>query len=347
MTGRDEDMPFTIGVMGAGSIGCFVGGKLLAAGARVTLVGRERLQAEIAEHGLTVKDFDRPGARTAPGDVSFTTDAGDLAACDAVLVCVKSAQTAEVGAELDGILRDDCVVASLQNGVGNAPVLRDALGSREVLAAIVGFNVVSRGEGLFHRAMSGSLMLEAPTSSPARTLIDVLRGALETEVRADLAPDQWTKLLVNLNNAVSALSGAPTRQLLLTPLYRRIIAAIIEEALRVLKAAGIRPAKLRGVPVGIMPTVMRLPTPLVRLVTRAQMRVDPEARSSMWEDLTRRRKTEIDFLNGEIVRLAEKVGQDAPVNRRIVELVREAEAANEGPPNIAAERLWDMVRSGG
>jgi 2-dehydropantoate 2-reductase len=151
--------------------------------------------------------------------------------------------------------------------------------------------------------------------------------------------------MVNLNNAVSALSGAPTRTLLLTPGYRRVIAALIGEALSVLRQAGIRPAKLRGVPVGVMPFVLRLPTSLVRLVTRAQMRVDPEARSSMWEDLTRGRPTEVDFLNGEIVKLAEKVGGEAPLNRRVVELVHRAEKATAGSPELDPEALWIELTS--
>lgn len=330
-----------VGVLGAGSIGCFVGGKLLAAeAAEVTFIGRAGARAALLEHGLSVKDFDRPSTRIAPGRIRFETTMGALSACDAVLVCVKSAQTEAVGAELASVLGADALVASLQNGVRNAEVLRAALGAREVLPAVVGFNVVSRDGGLFHRAMSGALMFEQPRTAGARALVDALRATdLAIELRDELAPDQWTKLVVNLNNAVSALSGAPTKELLLSPAYRRIIAAVVGEALTVLRAANVRVAKLRGVPIGLMPHVLALPTPLVRLVTRAQMRVDPEARSSMWEDLTRKRRTEIDFLNGEIVRLADATGVDAPINRRIVELVHRAEAAGVGPPNIPAERL--------
>ncbi len=328
--------------MGAGSIGCFVGGKLCNAGARVTLVGRPRIQQELAEHGLTTQDFDRPGVTTRAFE--FAVEPNALGDCDAVLVCVKSAQTAAVGAALASILKPGCVVASLQNGVRNAPTLREQLAEREVLAVVVGFNVVSRGAGLFHRAMSGTLIVERPRSAQARELASVLAAAdIGVETRDDLAPDQWTKLIVNLNNAVSALGGAPTRELLLSPTYRRIIAAIVGEALRVLRAAGIQPASLRGVPIGFMPLVLRLPTPLVRLVTHAQMRVDPEARSSMWEDLSRHRPTEVDYLNGEIVRLAEEVGMDAPFNRRIVQFVREAEAKNAGAPDIPAELLWQRL----
>jgi 2-dehydropantoate 2-reductase len=327
-----------IGIMGAGSIGCYVGGKLLAHGAveQVVFVGRQRLADELASHGLRVKDFDEPAREVAAGDLEFATSVEALADCDAVLVCVKSAQTEGVGRELAEVLSPSCTVASFQNGMRNPVILREA-GIARVVPSVVGFNVVSRGKGLFHRAMSGPLMLQADAQDALPLALK--RGAHEVETHDDLAPHQWTKLIVNLNNAVSALSGAPTRALLLSPTFRRIIAAVVGEAVAVLRVAKIKPASLRGVPIGFMPRVLRLPTPIVRLVTRAQMRVDPEARSSMWEDLTRKRTTEVDFLNGEVVRLADQVGAQAPINRRIVELVHEAEAAAAGPPNIDAEAL--------
>ncbi len=335
-----------IAIVGAGSIGCYVGGKLLAANvADVVLVGRPRLRDEVAAHGLTVKDFDR--SQTVPAErARVVTEISDpaVAACDAVLVCVKSAQTAEVAAALAGVLRGDVIVASLQNGVRNADVLRAALGQRRVLAAIVSFNVVSRGNGLFHRAMSGPLMIEAATGPAARAMIDALAGAgIPVEEKSDLAPDQWTKLVINLNNAISALSGAPTQQLLLSPGYRKILGAVAREALDVLRAAEIKPARLRGVPLHVMPAVMRLPTPLVKLVTRAQMRVDPEARSSMWEDLTRGRLTEVDYLNGEIVRIAERAGVKAPLNQRIVDLIHAAEKKGPGSPGLDPAALWSAL----
>lgn len=337
-----------IAIVGAGSIGCYVGGKLLAAGAaEVVFVGRPRLREELATHGLTVKDFDREA--TVPAQkLAIVTDVSDpaVAACDAALVCVKSAQTEEVAPTLARILRPDAIVASLQNGVRNADVLRAALEPRHVLAAIVSFNVVSRGAGLFHRAMSGPLILERHDDPRARRLIAAFAAAgFPVEERDDLAPDQWTKLVVNLNNAVSALSGAPTQQLLLTPGYRRILAAVVGEALDVLRAARIKPARLRGVPLHIMPAVMRLPTPLVRLVTRAQMKVDPEARSSMWEDLTRGRPTEVDYLNGEIVRLAQQSNVPAPINRRIVDLVHAAEKKGPGSPGLDPQSLWSQLQA--
>jgi 2-dehydropantoate 2-reductase len=127
------------------------------------------------------------------------------------------------------------------------------------------------------------------------------------------------------------------------PGYRRIVAAIVNEAIAVMRAAKIRPAALRGIPVRLFPFLLALPTPLVKLVARAQLRIDPDARSSMWEDLTRGRRTEVDELNGEIVRIAQAHGRDAPLNRRIVELVHEVEGAGKGSPKLSPDALWSAL----
>jgi len=336
-----------VGVAGAGSIGCYVGGALAIGGADVVFLGRQRLVGEAARGGFRITAMGARQGALAPGTPKVVTSPDGLTDRDLVLVCVKSGQTAEMAAALAPVLRPEAVVVSLQNGVRNPETLRDALPGHRVVPGIVEFNVVSRGEGHYDRTTDGPIVLESPRTDAERWLADALReSALTLRHEDDLRPAQWSKLLVNLNNAISALSGAPTRELLLTRGYRRCIADVIAEAIAVLKAAGIRPARLRGAPVGLMPHVLRLPTPLARLVLGAQIKVGDDSRSSMWEDLTRRRATEVDYLNGEIVRLAEAQGRDAPLNRRLVALVHEAEAAAAGPPGLDHRALRAALLGG-
>lgn len=340
MTGRR----LHVGVMGAGSIGCYVGGRVAAAGeADVTLVGRPSLREEARSRGLTLREFDRE-EHVEPSKFRFEAEPEALAECDVVLVCVKSGATAEVGAVLATVLRPDCVVVSLQNGVRNPEVLRNELPQHRVVAGVVGFNVVPHEGATLHHTTTGPLVLE---TGPAdhRWVGALRRAGLDVEELDPIAPEQWTKLLVNLNNAISALSGAPTRTMILSPGYRRAMTMLLDEALVVLGAAGIETAKFRGVPLPVMSFVLKLPTPLVRVIVRAQLRVDPESRASMWQDLERRRPTEVDFLNGEIVRLAEHCGVPAPINRRVVELVHEAERANRGSPGMTADELIAVLRA--
>jgi 2-dehydropantoate 2-reductase len=329
-----------IGIMGAGAIGAYVGGRLVAkAGPKVTFIGRGALASAVAENGLTLRDFDQEDHLDAT-KIRIEEDPRLLSSCDAVFCCVKAGATAEVGETLANVLEPTTVVVSLQNGIRNHEILREALPRNPVLPAVVGFNVIVRDGPVLQRALSGSLTIETRPEGQDGAWVDALRAAgFDVEEVRPIAPEQWTKLVSNLNNAVGALSGAPTREMILSRRYRRIIALLLDEALEVLDQAGVPTAKFRGVPLRIMSFIMKLPTPIVRIVVGAQLRVDPEARVSMWTDLERQRPTEVDFLNGEIVRLAERGGIDAPANRRIVELVHEAERAGAGSPRMNAETL--------
>jgi 2-dehydropantoate 2-reductase len=329
-----------IGIMGAGAIGAYIGGRLAATGkARVTLIGRKPLANAVAKHGLTLRDFDHED-RVDATKVRVEEDPHLLSSCDVVFCCVKAGATGEVAKTLANVLQPTTVVLSLQNGLRNAGILREALPGNPVLPAVVSFNVIVHEPAVFHRTTSGPLIIETRPEGQDGAWVEALRASgIEVEEVRPIAPEQWTKLLLNLNNAVGALSGASTRDMILSRQYRRVIALLLDEALDVLDQAGVHPAKFHGVPLRIMSFIMRLPTPIARVVVRAQLRVDPEARVSMWTDLERRRPTEVDFLNGEIVSLAEKHGTNAPANRRIVELVHEAECASAGSPQMTAETL--------
>jgi len=326
-----------VGVQGAGAVGCYVGGRLQAAGAAdVVLVGRARLRDQLRATGLAVQDFDGPRV-TAVG-YRFATEASALADCDVVLCCVKSHHTAAAAAELAAVLGPDALVVSLQNGVRNPDVLRAALPGRRIVPSIVSWNVVAV-DGSFRRTTSGPLVVERGPATQALVRALVAAG-IGVEQPAELAPHQWTKLLVNLNNAVSALTDVATTRLLREPGYRRTLAALVDEGLGVLRAAGIKPAKFNGVPLAWMPRLLRLPTAIVKLVTRAQLKVDPAARSSIVAGPRAHRPTEVDYLNGEIVSLAERHHVAAPINRRIVALVHDAERADLGSPGMSADALW-------
>jgi 2-dehydropantoate 2-reductase len=335
-----------LAVFGAGAIGCYVGGRLAASGLDVAFVARQRLSDEMSEHGLRLRDLGGDAATLPKERVKVATDASGLADRDIALCCVKSGQTREAGTALAAVLPQGAIVISLQNGVRNADVLREALPRRIVLAGIVGFNVVHLGPGEFFRATTGPIVIEAAPDRRLAALVERLAACgFEAGLSHDIAAQQWAKLIVNLGNAVSALSGASTRDMLLSATCRRILAALIEEALGVLDTAGITLAKLGPLPPRLFPFLLRLPTPLFRVAARAQLKVDPEARSSMHDDLARRRVTEVDYLNGEIVRLAGQHGRDAPLNRRIVALVHDAEAQGRGPPQLGAQTLWEKLRA--
>lgn len=337
-----------VGVFGAGAIGAYVGARLAHAGTRVTLLARPSLVRELDAHGATLSDYRGFSAHVeglhASDDVQVLRDA------TCVLVAVKSGDTEAAARALAPVLRPDAIVVSFQNGVRNPDVLRAGLlGANvpraNVLAAMVPFNVVRSADGHFHQGTSGTLVIAShPGAVPLRDAL--ISAGLPAVLDPAIEGKQWGKLLVNLGNAVNALSGVPIRTMIAKAGYRRVMASAFREAELLLRRAGIRPRLEMPVPARLVPRVLRLPDALFRFVLPVMAKVDAEARSSMSDDLMRGRRTEVDYLNGEIVRLAERLGTSAPINARIVELVHAAEAkdAADGPSSLSADALERALR---
>ena len=305
--------------MGTGAVGAFIGGRLQAAGGRVHFVGRRRVLDALRGHGLLLTDLD--GGRVMLPATALSLDRHPPAVAGAlVLLCVKSGATAAAAAALAEVMPAGTPVLSLQNGVGNVPVATAAAPSLRWLRGMVPFNVAELAAGHWHRGTSGQLAAQAhPALDPWLPLF--ARAGLPLDCRTDLRPLQWAKLLLNLNNPVNALSGLPLRAQLLDRDCRAATAALQAEALNLVRRAGIPLARLTPVPPGAMPFVLRLPTPLFRLVASRSLRLDAKARSSMADDLALGRPTEIDALCGEVVRLARSLGRTAPLNQRMVDLL--------------------------
>jgi 2-dehydropantoate 2-reductase len=330
-------------IYGAGSIGCYIGGRLLAAGSEVSFVGRARMGEQLRGRGIALSHYDDRRWHVPPERIEVSTDAATAAAADLVLVTVKSAATPTAAAELANVLRPGAIVVSFQNGVGNADVLRAALPNNAVLEGMVPFNVIECAPGAFHQGTAGELELRhTPALQP---FVDEFKKAgLPLTQHADMLPVQWAKLLLNLNNAINALSNRPLKEELSQRAYRVCLAMAQKEALGLLKQANIRPAKVTPLPATWIPRVLAVPDALFERLGRAMLTIDPRARSSMSDDLAAGRTTEIDWINGEVVRLAQRLGKTAPVNQRLCELVREAEKSAERP-SWSGEALLAQMRA--
>ncbi|MGW7680427.1 2-dehydropantoate 2-reductase [Kribbella sp. NPDC054772] len=325
-----------IAVYGAGGIGCYVGGRLAATGTPVTFVGRQRMAVAVASSGLRLTDY--LGADLRVEDVRFETTPAGAAEADLVLVTVKSAATAGAAEELAGVLKPGAVLVSFQNGIRNGEVLRSRLDAQVVVPGMVPFNVLNRGAGVFHQGTEGALDVQRDAAL-APYVEAFARAGLPLKQHDDIVPVQWSKLLLNLNNPINALSNLPLRDELSQRAYRRCLAAAQSETLGLLEAAKIEPAQLLPLPMRWFPAVLRLPDFVFRRVAGKMLAIDPLARTSMWEDLEAGRPTEIDYLNGEVVRLAESLDRPAPVNRTLVTLIREAERTRRvwpGPELLSA-----------
>ena len=328
----------TIGIAGAGSIGCFVGGMLAAGGRRVALLARPRVIGEIEANGLRPTSFEGSDQTITANRFTLSENPSIFGDAGVVLVTVKSADTADMADVIARHAPSDVVVVSLQNGVGNVAVLRNRLPGRRVLGGMVPFNVIALGEGRFHRATSGDIVIE---QDEARTAEKLSVPGLKMRPTDNIDGVQWGKLLVNLNNALNALADLPLRRQLSLRPWRRLFADQMAEGLAAIRAEGIKPVSPTPIPAGWMPSLLRVPDIIFEALLGRTMKIDPEARSSMWEDLQRGRRTEVDYLQGVISEIADRRGLDAPLSRRIVELVRRAEREAKGSPGLTPDQIRD------
>ena len=312
--------PLQILVMGAGSVGCYLGGVLQVAGLQVTFVGRERVIRELNQHGLRISDLNGGNTRIAPDELGLATEIPPGLRPDVTLLCVKSGGTEAAAKLLQNSLPNQSLVVSMQNGLRNAEIAHAAAPRLRLRPGMVPFNVAMLAPGHFHRGTAGTMAAERDGALLPLVHAFASQGLL-LNLHEDLQPVQWGKLLLNLNNPVNALSGLPLRAQLLERGYRRCLAALQEEALVLLKEAGVAPARLAAVSPRWLPVLLRLPTPAFRVLAARMLRIDAKARSSMADDFAAGRLTEIDALCGEVVRLARRLGRRAPLNERMEALV--------------------------
>ncbi|WP_267224726.1 2-dehydropantoate 2-reductase [Dyella silvae] len=314
-----------IAIYGAGSVGGYLAARLHEH-ARITCIGRRRVMDAWRLHGLDWSDLQGGHEHVAAKEVELQINPFAAAKAHLVLVTVKSSATETVASELANVVAPGVPVISFQNGLHNAEILRAALPGHPVLTGMVPFNVLQRVPGDFHQGSGGELMVENHASLAAFHPIFAAAG-LPMIARNDMASVLAAKLLLNLNNALNALSDLPLKDELSQRDWRRCLALAQREALDVFAAANIHPAKLTPLPPQWLPRVLEMRDAWFRRLASRLLAIDPVARSSMWEDLQRGRPTEVDAINGEVVRIAAQHHVAAPVNARLVTLVHEAEQA--------------------
>lgn len=318
-------------VHGAGSIGCYVGGAWLAAGLDISFLGREPVKDELAEHGLGLSDPQGWNVQLTPDRIAFDMKPAALKRADVIALTVKSLGTEAAAKEIARFAKKGATVISFQNGISNAATLRRLLPRHQVVQGMVPYNVVHLGPGRWHRATWGDLMAEETevTRALAEAIGDRPGRLLLSN---DMESVAWGKLLFNLNNAINALSGLTILEELKQRDYRRVFAAAIVETLALLDLAGIAPTKIGLVGPRQLPHVIGSPDFIFRNLFLRVQKIDPKGKGSMADDFAAGRRTEVDYLNGEVVRLAERLGRKAPVNAAITALVKQAE--------LGVQRLW-------
>jgi 2-dehydropantoate 2-reductase len=288
-----------IAVMGAGAVGCYYGGMLARAGHDVTLIARAKHVEAVRRSGLRVetKAFD------ASFPVQASEEASGVRGAKLVLFSVKSPDTERAGAALAPYLEPDAVILTLQNGVDNAERLAATLG-RDVVAAAVYVAVEIAGPGHVRHHGRGELVIGRSTTS-ARIAAAFGAAGVPVEVSDNVIGALWAKLIVNCAyNALSAITQLPYGRLVQGDWIPAVMRDVVDECLAVARAAGV------DVPGDMQQAVPRIAETM------------PGQFSSTAQDLSRGKPTEIDHLNGLVVRKGDALGVSTPANRLLLALVK-------------------------
>ena len=290
-------------IMGAGAVGCYYGGMLARAGYPVVLIARPQHVAAVARDGLRLQTltFDEQV------HVKASLEPSAVQGADVVLFSVKSSDTEAAGRLIQPFLRADALVMCLQNGVDNADRLRAVLPGQAVAAAVVYVATEMAGPGHVKHNGRGDLVIEPSGTAGA---VQALRAAgVPTEVSNNVRGALWAKLMLNCAyNAVSAITQLPYGKTVAGEGITDVMRDVVAECLAVAQAEGVQVAG------DVHAAVANLAASM------------PRQFSSTAQDLARGKRSEIDYLNGLVVRRGEALGIATPANRVLWALVKLLEA---------------------
>ncbi|HXM59530.1 MAG TPA: 2-dehydropantoate 2-reductase [Terriglobales bacterium] len=297
-----------IAVVGAGAVGCYFGGMLARAGAPVTLVGRAPHVDAINRDGLFIDSIHFKERVS----VSASTELGAVRDAQLVLFCVKTVDTEETAKLLAPYLATDSNLVSLQNGVDNAERMDFAAGI-QAISAVVYIAAEMVGLGQVRHSGRGDLVIGNPVSNQGASESELAeiaetfaRAGVPCQVSQNITFELWKKLIMNCAyNALSALSRARYGRLVADAGSVDVMKQVVAEGVAVGNASGVY-----------------LSADMLIAAVLELGRVVPEALSSTAQDIARGRPTEIDSLNGFVVRRGAEMGVPAPVNQTLYSLVK-------------------------
>lgn len=300
-------------IVGAGAMGSTFGGLLHEAGVDVYLldIWAEHIHA-INRDGLWLEGVS--GDRSIP--LKAFTQTGEIGPADLVIVFVKATHTQDAARGMGSLMKDESVVLTLQNGLGNQESIEGALGKGRVLIGITSAGALLIGPGRIRHTGWGDIYLgepEGPVSPRAKAVAQVLsKTGLSVQTSDNAQGLVWTKLLVNAAlNAPATLMRVRNGEIARNEACRSFALKVLDECLRVAKAKGIK-----------------LLYPDMEQEFLAICQNTAPNLNSMYQDILAKRQTEIDYINGALVREGEALGVEAPLNRAIASLIKGLEATS-------------------
>jgi len=299
-------------IVGPGAMGCLLAGLITRRKqAEVWLLDKDPKRAKrLCESGIKVEGLKTEWKARVP----VTTRPDDIKECDLVVLCVKSYDTEAASRLLQPLLGENTAVLTLQNGLGNIEVLAEIAGSGRLIAGVTAQAATLVAEGQVRHCGEGETVIgrvDGKLTVAMRNIRELFnQSGVATRIVKDVTAVVWSKLIVSAGiNAVSALTRLPNGALLNTAEAREAMALAVGEATRVAKKKRIK--LLYDDPIQTVESVCRTTAKNI---------------SSMCQDVLRKKKTEIDYINGAIVRQGKSLGVAAPVNQMLTDLVKAIEA---------------------
>ena len=294
-----------IAVVGAGAMGSLFGGLLTESGADVWLldIWAEHVKA-INENGLNIEREDKFRSVS----VKATTDPNRIGISDLVIIFVKSTNTSQAAKTAKFLMDDSSLILTLQNGMGNADTIAEVIEPTRIIAGTTSHGATMLGPGSIRHAGIGPTTIGMWADGGKDKALYIAKflteAGIKTEAVDDIQSVIWNKLLVNVGiNAITALTGIKNGQLLDLSATQDISRAAVEEAMELARAQGVM---IREDSVGHVFEIAKATSP---------------NRSSMGQDVDNKRLTEIEAINGFVVREASKIGLKVPVNKTLTALI--------------------------
>src|ERR1700730_8606398 len=326
-------------VYGAGAIGSLVGARLHEAGVSVQLIGREAQVNAIRTNGLQVKGLRDSHVVQLPATTTLEGPA------DIILLTVKS-QDVQDACRVIAHKNSDATVVTMQNGVRSDREAADILGRGRIVGCVLNISATYLEPGVVEQNTREFFQVGAPFPEAAARIdpvVAVLSPTLRVEIAPDIARARWTKLMANLNNAIMAITGLPIGKALRHPGLARLSIATIREGVRTAQLGGFGlDQSRRARTFRLMSTLpMSLSYRLFGGRLAGNFPVDSTYGPSTLQSLQRGSSSELEYLNGEIVTLGERIGRPTPYNSGLLEAGRRVFATHQ---HLTPEELLQKFR---
>lgn len=291
-----------VGIVGPGALGTFLSGT----------IGRKNKVLLYGHKDISLDQVEINGKTKLKTDIDYTTDSKKLFEMDYIIICTKSFQTQDAIKEIHEHISPETMIVSLQNGLNNEKIISKFVGGDRVIGGITENGITFQRYGKVIHAGKGETIIGPYAGKCTEKIIDfskILKGAgIENRISERIYGHIWRKVIINAGiNPITAISGLKNGAILCDKNLTSLMDSICKEAVRVAE------------------NEVELPGRDPFLEAKKVAKITSDNKSSMLQDVENKRRTEIDCINGAIVKAGSGHGIDTPYNRTMVYLIKSLE----------------------